>query len=120
MPRFKCYFLILARKKIMYNLNYGNSIPMVVSNVWGWGGESTKRNLFDPMRSSAQTIWKFQLEVSFFFIGKMFHRREIRIEQEASLVQGFDAVQIKKMWYSGNMTMTAIFVAVGIRNLVHY
>lgn len=53
---------------------------MVVSNVWGRGGESTKRTLFDPMRSSGQTIWKFQQEVSFFFIGKMFHRREIRIE----------------------------------------
>ena len=45
---------------------------MVVSNVWGRGGESTKRTLFDPMRSSAQTIWKFQHEVSFFSLAKCF------------------------------------------------
>ena len=56
--------------------NYGTAITTVVSNVWGRGGESTKRTLFDPMRSSAQTIWKFQHEVSFSlakcFIGKKY------------------------------------------------
>ena len=30
------------------------------------------------------------------------------------------AGQIKQMWYVGNVTMTAISVAVGIRNLSHY
>ena len=30
------------------------------------------------------------------------------------------AVQIKQMWYVGNVTMTAISVSVGIRNLSQY
>ena len=47
-------------------------LSMVVSNVWGRGGESTKRTLFDPMRSSGQTIWKFQQEVSFFSLARCF------------------------------------------------
>ena len=62
---------------------------MAVSTVWGRGGEATRRTLFDPMRSSGQTIWKFQQEVSFFSLARCFigEKYELRDEKGGGLVK---------------------------------